>query len=787
MTIRLISGRSASYCKWSICLVFAKGGTDIQRFAMITGFPPFQSTSQDEIYRKAKNIEYDWPENNTNSRRCHNDIPPEAKNLVACLLKVDAEARPTPDEIVSHNFFSMHGGNAIPLALDPSCRRQKPSWLLEQTPRGDVMDDITPRLNLKALAQQCGVGRPKGRLWPYEVVGANVEISLYKECVAEEHLDKSPLVPLPDDMVYCSTTSLQTWPNRRSSAVDSSASTRLVGCGETQGSKCETARIEVQPPKAVMPFQVVQPPAPRRGPVPSHAATLRAAHAGIKQNQMVSNGTQESHETFAGTQRGASTRRLLNELPVRQNLKSASSADSQSVAPQRQSSRLTRSAKANIDASRPSAADRTTESDAPEADQKRRESTAKTEARIAANVQEEIGKAKSGQRGHRRLKGSIPKVSVREASRESSLIGPDEVAESMVGTTPKAVCASLGKLHDELVSCLKSTSSYQGDHRSIIAQSAKSLKDRPLVTHWVDYSHKFGIGYILENGTIGCILNSEEGKPPSHIVVARSEIHQRNRRYNDYVDKNQVVRTDGAPVAFYEDCGEEGLQRVLVSPKKYQIPGHQTLTDSFQHGSDDYDSKKRGRLSLFDKFARYMTHNLGGVEVGDSRPDPSEPVGSFIRFYQRIGNVGIWGYGDGSFQFNFPDHTKLVFSPDGAWLDACFLPIHSAQALRRGEVLESASLLHRSKLHYPTAVMLKGSYGDNDFRMLSLENELRAKVVFVKDTVATWLKAGGLGRTIGQQRIKWEGMSENVKGGKLVWVTVGAYGGDQRKIEQRLS
>ena len=89
---------------------------------MITGFPPFQSTSQEEIYRKAKNIEYDWPENNTNSRRCHNDIPPEAKNLVACLLKVDAEARPTPDGIVGHKFFSMRGGNAIPLALDPSCR-----------------------------------------------------------------------------------------------------------------------------------------------------------------------------------------------------------------------------------------------------------------------------------------------------------------------------------------------------------------------------------------------------------------------------------------------------------------------------------------------------------------------------------------------------------------------------------------------------------------------------------------------------------------------------------------
>ena len=753
---------------------------------MITGFPPFQSTSQEEIYRKAKNIEYDWPESNANSSRCHNDIPPEAKNLVACLLKVDAEARPTPDGIVSHSFFSMHGGNAIPLALDPSCRRQKPSWLLEQTPRGDVMDNITPRLDLRTLAQQCGVGHPKGQLWPYEVVGDNVEISLYKECVAEEHADKSPLVPLPDNMVYCSTTSLRTWPNSRFLTEHTSTSTRLAGCGETQKPKTETANIEAQPPKAVVPFQVVQPPAPRRGPIPSHAATLRAAHAGTKQTQMASKAMKESHDPSAGMQHGASTRRLLNELPVRQNPTSASSTGTQSIAPQRQPSRLTRSAKASLGASRPSAADQISESDAPEADQKRRESTARTEARIAANVQGEIEEAKLGQRSRRRPKGGIPKVSVREASRESSLIGPDEVAESMVGTTPKAVCASLRRLHDELVSCLKNTSKYHGDHRSVITQSTRSLEDRPLVSHWVDYSHKFGIAYILDNGTVGCILKNEDEKPPSHVVIARSEIHQRNRSNDDYVDKNQIVQIDGAPVAFYEDFGEGGLQRVLVSPRHYEIPGNQALKEPFETGSDRYDAKKRGRLALFDKFARYMTHNLGGVEVGDSKPDPSEPVGPFVRFYQRIGNVGIWGYGDGSFQFNFPDHTKLVFSPDGAWLDVCLLPIQSAQALKRGEILDSASLLHRSKLHYPTSVMLKGSYGDNDFRILSLENELRAKVVFVKNTVATWLKAGGLGRTIGQQRIKWEGMTENGKGEKLVWVTVGAYGGDQKKVEQRL-
>lgn len=751
---------------------------------MITGFPPFQSTSQDEIYRKAKNVEYDWPESRTNSRRCHNDIPPEAKDLVACLLKVDAEARPNPDGIVSHDFFSMHGGNAMPLALDPSCRRQKPSWLLEATPRGDVMDRITPRLELRTLALQCGVGHLRGEPLPYEVVGDNVEVSLYKECVAEEHENKSPAVPLPDDKVYCSTTSLRTWPNRQSPSPDSSVSMTLVEGVENREPMRTPAASEVQPPIPAKTVQIVQPTLPRRGPVQSHAATLRQAHAGPKRTQGASKVTQEQSEPPAGRQR-APPRRLLKELPVRPNLASANSASAQGTAPQRQSSRLKRSTSANVDLSRPSAADQTTESDAPEPDQKRRESTAKNEARIAATVQEEIEEAILGQRGSRRLKRSLPKVSVRKSPRESSLIGPDEVAESLVGTNPKSVRSNLRKLHDELASSLNGSCRYGGDHWSIDAASKKSIEDRPVILKWVDYSHKFGIGYILENGTVGCILNSENGKPPSHVVIPRSENHQKNRRSDDYIYKHQVVLKDGAPVAFYEDCGEEGLQRVLVSPRKYQIREDRALTEAFRRGTDPYDSEKRERLYLWDKFARYMTQSLGRSESGDSSPDPLEPVGPFIRFYQRIGNVGIWGFGDGSFQFNFPDHTKLVVSPDGAWLDFYYLSIQSAQALKRGEVLEAASLMERSVLRYPTSVMLEGSYGDTDFKRIILENELREKVIFVKDSVATWYKAGGLGRTIGKQGIKWEGMSE--KGGKLVWVTVGAYGGDQRKYERRAS
>ena len=752
---------------------------------MLTGFPPFQSSSQDEIYRKAKNIEYDWPDNGSNSRRCHNDIPFQAKDLVSSLLKVDAETRPNPDGIVSHDFFSMHGGNAIPLALDPSCRHKKPSWLLEKQPRGDVMDKISPRLDLWTLAKECGVGQRKEAFSPYEVVGDNVDTSLYKECVAEERKFRSPVVPLPDDMVYCSTTSLKTWPNRSSRTPlhpDPPASTALEDIKYTQEPNRVQPGSEVQPSQDAQVIQVVQPIVRKRGPVQSHAATLRAAHAGAVPTKLATKPTRELAKPSTGTQRVAGTRRLLAELPVRQSSVSTSVIGHPGTASERKSSRVTRSATNNLVAPRPIAADKTNGSDAPEADKQRRAETAKNEARIAANVQEEFQEAVLGQRGSRRAR-RVPKVNARVSARESSLISPDEVPESLVDTSPKRVLESLKSLHQELVACLDSRSQYQCDHQSLVTAGRRSAKDRPVILKWVDYSHKFGIGYILENGTVGCVLIGENGKPPSCVAVAHSEGHCKRRRSLSYVDKHQIIHKDGAPVAFFEDCGEEGFRRVLVSPRKFQIRGDRPLTESFRRGTDKYDSEKRERLYMWEKFARYMSQHLGRNDSDESSPNPSESVGPFIKFYQRIGNVGVWGFGNGSFQFNFPDHTKLIFSPDGTWLDYYYLPIEAAQALKRGEILEAASLMERSVMRYPTSVMLKGSYQDHEFKKLILENELHAKVSFVKDIVGIWCEAGGLGRMGGKQGLKWEGMSE--KAGKHVWVTIGAYGGDDKKYERR--
>ena len=770
----------------------------MSRFAMLTGLPPFQATSQDEIYRKAKGVEYDWPGTGPNARRCQNDIPAEAKDLVARLLKVDAEARPNPDEIVGHAFFSMHNGNAMPLTLDPSCRRQKPSWLLNEAPRGDVMDGIAPRLELRTLARECGVGRMKDNLKPYRVVGENVELSLYKECVAEEHAGTSPEVPLPIDKVYTSTRSLDSWPQEELKDKMPPSITLVDEYVERDPCKPGTENLSEQR----LPTRTIKATQPRRGPMQSHAATLRAAQTSQNPSRTLPrvvptvstiHENTEGTDTQARSQRGPS-RRLLNELPVRPNMSAPSNGNGQVAVAPRQSSRVTRSTRIDSTPNLVRVAQIQAEPTATEPDAKRKEIAAKNEARIAANVQEEIKEAILGQRRSGRQRRPRPKPVPLDNSKGSVLLSPDDVAETLVDTAPKNVYSNLGKLHDQLQRSLDKQSHPEGNSHACMGAGKKSTKDRPVILKWVDYSHKFGVGYILENGTVGCILNGDDGNPPTYVAVAGAEEHLRKRKLSMYVDKEQIVPRDGAPVAFFEDCRAEGIRRVLVSPTKYQMQGSRGLSEEFRRGNDEYDRAKRERLYLWDKFARYMTQSLGKDYSNDLNALPSgrglqsgqsEPVGPFVRFYQRLGNVGIWGFGDGSFQINFPDHTKLILSPDGSWLDFYHLSLEAARALRKGEILEATSLVERSALRYPTDVMLSGSCRGHDFKQLIVENELASKLTFVKDVVGLWHRAGGLGCMGGRSGMRWDGMSE--KGGKLVWVTIGAHGGDEPKHERHAS
>ena len=172
---------------------------------------------------------------------------------------------------------------------------------------------------------------------------------------------------------------------------------------------------------------------------------------------------------------------------------------------------------------------------------------------------------------------------------------------------------------------------------------------------------------------------------------------------------------------------------------------------------------------------------------------------SFVRFYQRIGNVGLWVFADGAMQCHFPDHTKLVLSASGDLISATCISPEASEYLR-----SHADLL-------PHHITGREILADSVHGLLHESNRVRARVVrandietklrFVNDVVGQWIRNGGLGRLdsdsdvvaelaasgrddVKGEKLYWEGMMVKDQARKIERVTVGRLGGDVRESEK---
>lgn len=835
MIIKSTYGLSVLLCRHLAQVVqFPKANTPV-RYAMLTGCPPFQSSSQKEIYEKVKNVTYEWPPHN----QCINDIPDEAKDLVACLLKADAEERFEPDRIVGHPFFSMNGGTAIPSSIEPRCRVKKPSWLRPESPRGDVMDESCSTISLRTLARQCGVGHLPGRDVPFKVIGGNIDLSLYKECLAEEATETYPRVPLPRDMVYTSQTALKDWPNEpqvnREFVAPGNLSKELQSNTDDDAAEAEDElsldlqsiprRVQAINPN-IPRLQPIQSPGGQRAPALSHAATLRAAQFSTIPTRRLTFQTRSIAQAEAQAEAVAARappshtgslrlrRGLLNEHPVRSatlrlpTVRSAPDPSNKTGSDEKELSkavpRVSRSKSASIPI--------THQKSEPVATVGRSLSTRSVPGRIAKDpgyraVQETnkvpslaqdrmapIEKTETSSSSGSTWSGSTLRDSMPDRLRQSSrggfkrsLISPDEVVECISGTKPSEVLENLRKIQVEIETSLKSSSSQSRVGSILVKQNA--VNSRPAVTRWVDYTNKYGVGYILNNGAVGCLFLTDGAYPRTCIHVRDAEAHIRKKNSPSYSEKEQLVHKNGSPVEYVEFPTKESLKRIFVPSAQFQLKIRPDGNAEKMHpGTSSYDFEKRRKLIVWDKFGKYMCQKFEKCEGEESKENNKIPLtrrrnqphaaNHFVRFFQRIGNIVVWGYGNGSFQFNFPDHTKIVLSDSGTWLDFYHLPPKAASSLASGVQPDYDDLSTRSVLSYPTSIIVEGTYRDANFRHIIETNELRDKLQFISAVLKIWLENGGLG-CLGKDNkyLLWRGMGDS---GKLLWVTVGAEGGDLR-------
>jgi hypothetical protein len=150
-------------------------------------------------------------------------------------------------------------------------------------------------------------------------------------------------------------------------------------------------------------------------------------------------------------------------------------------------------------------------------------------------------------------------------------------------------------------------------------------------------------------------------------------------------------------------------------------------------------------------------------------------------------------------QFNFPDHTKLVMShgsdrASSPWIDFYHLSESAARYLSAKGKMHPSGFDTRAVASDEASTFLAVASGsvesnaDDRLRDLLDANSFIQKMKFVRDVLNSWVHFGRLGGrptpTDGNGRpteMFWDGAQERSStgsGGKYVWVTVGAQGGD---------
>jgi polo-like kinase 1 len=488
-------------------------------YAMLIGKPPFQSTDVDSIYKKIRQNSFEWPETVMVSQ--------PAKALVNALLNRDPTARPSLDEIANHNFFK---AGLFPRCIPASAVSQEPVW----PSAGNNLAAVTAsraqwKRNYDEVARLAGVGIDSSGK-PVEPVGER---------------SGKPIEPVPMS---------------RPPSAASVASNECADIGKLLEQKKQQDKLDAQ--KANGGYILPEALSPRDGHarmrnmgvlrnVPNRLAALRGTALGIPsqleapphaptpvpEETEPEPSDEEMEEAPPPPPVPAPRNRLIDRPPIRKSAVQEKPVESvQPAMPQAQSSkpveaapprRVTRSHAAQ---QRAAAVEPLVQTKAPVVQPERpARRLAATEARrpTSAIVQPEppapLSRAPSG-----------PDASARERSSSGPDIIPfgatlsTRVGKAIPETTTSAVMSSLLPIVNSL------TSFTNGNMRSLPPQPFATVeavrsfrrgeKNKSIfIKKWVDYTNKYGMAYMLSDGTCATLFNDNTSMIVDQIGGERVE------------------------------------------------------------------------------------------------------------------------------------------------------------------------------------------------------------------------------------------------------------------------
>ena len=768
-------------------------------YAMLTGGPPFASKTQPEIYAKLKQLEYSWKTDGLNY------IPPQAKDLVVSCLNLTANARPEMDDLVEHEFFKM---GSIAEEMSPHCRTSLPEWLQNTDPRGDR---VTPGYGVahEVICAACGVGKTfTGMTRPS--VGLNATKSAITEVEVENKHGLAPVVPLPPGMIYRQfAAAKEDWTTARKYPITGAQVRSRKQGTNTNPMDLDDIASALQD-LAPVPVSAL----PTRAPAQSFAAQQRQqAVSGRtinrRQAPRVEDVIPEVVPKIEPPTKADAAHEYLRQRPVRSTSGvSTRSISTREAVPSKPT--LTKSStisegigrtirlqvKAGLDhvnkeVSRAGTLARSTSlrrvlRELPDTSSSTKSSSSppnssdSNDLNAPASLQNHKKEEKADST---RPTTKLQSVEVRKT--KPRLFDPAENPSLLKSSGPREVLIGLQQFREHLSGNLPISS-----HISRMSQP------HPLVEKWVDYTNRYGMAYILSDHTVGCLLSTSENRsrPVSCIVVRNGRSHyvQRSQR-SSAREAQQYVPLSGSPVEFYEFQESGAIKKALCRPEYFEVDvdkfGERATAQLVEHRMHSaYAQEKLKDVILCDKFAKYMARSIDSDEMNleavASGTNKSSRWLKFPRFYQRIGNVGVWGFSSSSssasasdslsFQFNFPDHSKMVLHQGGALLDLYHLQPADAMELAEFGAIPRSALLRRGRmLNLNVGEVVRGDVLTTTDQLVLKYNEVREKLQWIREVMDIWIREGGLGN-MGREdgQMHWKGLQESARA-KLMWVSVG--------------
>ena len=491
-----------------------------------------------------------------------NEISTDLRDVVGSLL-VHENDRPTPDQIVSHPFFKLH---FIPLQLDKASASQIPTWpsigppSSETIRRGHTSEWAT-------LCQASAVGEYQpGKT--YGAFGSRKNKSVARDCHKEIEAERQPTVPFPEGTVYMPFPVQSRGPFQGLgglSEITEERESSADGAGLTVPKTSERAGDHVDPPED-----------------PALLATTANDRVKERIGRTTRKEEVQSLKENAQPLPECETARPMAERPTRmRSIRKISNQD-----------RVT-AVSAPIRASRGT---RTI--------QRAKSTRGATKEKDDAQALAPLQTAASDTR---------PPAVKQHPSSAPPLVGSaapsNDDHQSIPYTDSEAVLARIYSFRDNV-------------SRALDKKSTKHSRTRlnlPFVSKWVDYSRKHGVGYVLEDGSIGCLVAANAQHPVTH-TISRDGLAYLTEIAKDAKSMERV------PLEYYTDSHGTGLAAAVLDKER-----------------------RRQANTVWMKFGKYMCQQLGQVEGKTQANEVSHPT-TFVRFYQRLGNVGVWGFVDGSFQ-----------------------------------------------------------------------------------------------------------------------------------------